>query len=95
MMCRTWMGSESCVNYRCPHNLFWESLKLNPAKVRITEKAREIRSCCCLIHERWTSEEIANAWGMTEQRVKQSEALAWSKVQGQNSCRQLKKVVVS
>ena len=61
MMCRRWIGSESCVNYKCPHNLFWEGLKLDPAKVRITQKAREIGSCCCLIHERWTSGEIANA----------------------------------
>jgi hypothetical protein len=94
-MCRKWIGSESCVNYKCPHNLFWEGLKLNAAKVRMTEKAREIGSCCCLIHERWTSGMIADAWGLPEQRVKQSEALAWNKVQGENSCSQLMKIMVS
>jgi len=26
-----------------PHNLFWEVLELNMSKIRITEKAREIR----------------------------------------------------
>jgi hypothetical protein len=94
-MCRRWIDSESCLNYNCPHNLFWQGLKLNLARVRITEKAREIGNCCCMIHERWTSGEIANAWGLKEQRVKRSEALAWRKVQGQNSCRQLRKVMVS
>jgi hypothetical protein len=94
MMCRRWIGSESCVNYKCPHNLFWKGLKLDPAKVRITEKAREIGSCCCLILDQWTAGEIADAWGWTEQRVKQFEGLAWRKVQEQNSYRELRNVKV-
>lgn len=94
-MCRRWSNSEPCMNYRCPHNLFWEGLRLNLDKIHITDKALEIGNCCCLVNEPWTAGEIANAWGMTEQRVKQSEALAWRKVQRQNSCRQLRKVMVS
>ena len=94
-MCRKRLSDKPCWNYKCPHNLFSEGLKLNVNKIHITKKAREIGNCCCLIHDRWTSGEIANAWGLTEQRVKQSEASAWRKVQGQNSCRQLRKVMVS
>ena len=94
-MCRRRSHSEPCMNYRCPHNLFWEGLRLNLDKIHITDKALEIGNCCCLINEPWTAGEIANVWGITEQRVKQSEALAWRKVKRQNSCRQLRKVMVS
>ncbi len=95
MMCRRWSDSEPCMNCRCPHNLFWVGLRLNLDKISITDKALEIGNCCCLINEPWTAGEIANAWGITEQRVKQSEASACRKVQRQNSCRQLRKVMVS
>ena len=94
-MCRRWSDFEPCTNFKCPNNLFWEDLKLNREKIQITDKALEIGNCSCLINEPWTAGEIANVWGMIEQKVKQSEALAWRKVQRQNSWRQLRKVMVS
>ncbi len=87
MMCRRWSDSEPCMNCSCPHNLFWVGLRLSLDKIHLTEKALEIGNCCCLINEPWTAGEIANAWGVKEQKVKQVEASAWKKVQRLNSCR--------
>ena len=42
-------------------------------KIRMTEKTLRIKNCCCLIHEPWTSEEIAEVWGLPKKRVEQSE----------------------
>jgi DNA-directed RNA polymerase sigma subunit (sigma70/sigma32) len=72
------------MNYKCPHNLFWEGLKLNLAKIKITEKALVIGSCCCLVHEPWTPEEIGTAWGLARERIKQCEAIALKKVREEN-----------
>lgn len=44
MMCGRRIDSEPCVNYKCSHNLFWEGLKLNRAKVKITEKALRLET---------------------------------------------------
>jgi hypothetical protein len=57
-MCERWVNFEPCVNYKCPHNLFWEGLKLNLNKILITNKAFGIRNCCCLINKSWTPKEI-------------------------------------
>jgi len=83
-MCRRRIHSDPCTNYKCPHNLFWEGLKLNLAKIKITEKALEIGNCCCLIHEPWTPEEIGTVWGLAGERIKQSEATALKKVKEGN-----------
>ena len=80
MMCGRRIDSEPCVNYKCPHNLFWEGLKLNRAKVKITEKALEIGNCCCLIYEPWTPEEIGTVWGLAGERINQSESMGWKKL---------------
>ena len=85
----------ACENFKCPHNLFWEDLKLSREKIRMTNKALEIRNCCCLIKRPWTPEEIAEAWGMTKERIKQSEAAAWRKVKVGSSGRPLKKATPS
>jgi len=79
-MCRRWVHSRPCVNYKCPHNLFWEGLKLNLNKIHITSKALEIKNCCCLISESWAPEEIGDIWGLTRKRIKQCEAMAWRKL---------------
>ena len=79
-MCKELHNATPCLNYKCPHNLFWEALKLDMDKIHMTEKAFRIKNCCCLIHEPWTSEEIATAWGLTTKGVRQSEGLAWRKV---------------
>jgi DNA-directed RNA polymerase sigma subunit (sigma70/sigma32) len=50
----------------------------------MTDKALEIRNCCCLIIHPWTPEEISEAWGLTSKRVKQCEATALKKVKEGN-----------
>ncbi len=82
-MCRRWLDSEPCKNYRCRNNLFWEDLELNREKIRMTDKAREIRNCCCLIMNPWTSEEVSNAWGLTREEIRRSEEEAFKKLQRQ------------
>src|SRR5512139_3663982 len=69
-----------CTNFKCPHNLFWEELSLDREKIQMTDKALEIRNCCCKIVDPWTPEEIAEAWGLAKERIKQSEAAAWRKL---------------
>jgi len=80
-MCRRWLDSEPCTNFKCPNNLFWEDLTLNREKIRMTDKALEIRNCCCLIIHRWTPEEISEAWGLTKEGIRRSEEEAFKKLQ--------------
>jgi hypothetical protein len=83
-MFRRWVNSEPCMNYKCPHHLFWEGLRLNLNKIRITNKALEIRNCCCLILHPWTPEEIGDVWGLTKKRISQCEVMGWRKVRKGN-----------
>ena len=94
-MCKEWPDSKPCLNYRCPHNLFWERLGLNRRKINLTNKALEIRNCCCLIKNPWTSEEIAKTWGLPKERIREFEAGAWRKVLKQNFHRHLSKGIYS
>jgi hypothetical protein len=80
-MCRRWLDSELCTNFKCPNNLFWEDLKLNREKIRMTDKALEIRNCCCSIIHPWTPEEISDAWGLTKEAIRRSEEEAFKKLQ--------------
>jgi hypothetical protein len=75
-MCKTKHDTEPCLNYECPHNLFWRGLKLNMGRIHLTEKALRIRNCCRFISKPWTPEEIAKAWGLTKREVKRSEQSA-------------------
>ena len=50
-------------------------------KIHLTEKALQIRNCCRLIHESWTSEEIAEAWGLATETVMRLETGAWERIQ--------------
>jgi len=70
-----------CTNFKCPHNLFWEELKLDRDKIQMTHKALEIRNCCCLIMHPWTPEEISEAWGLTREGIGRSEEEAFEKLQ--------------
>ena len=79
-MCRRWRDPEPCMNDRCPNNLFWKDLKLDGEKIRMTDKALEIRNCCCLITTPWTSEEISNTWGLTREQINRSEEEAFKKL---------------
>jgi len=72
-MCNQIHGSTPCLNTQCSHNLFWDGLKLNVDKIRMTEKAFRIRNCCRFIKEPWTSEEIAEVWGLPKRRIEHSE----------------------
>jgi len=75
-MCSQLLETKPCLNYTCPHNVFWEGLKLDRQRFHTTEKALRIKNCCCLIHEPWTSEEIAKLWGLKTRTIKRSEELA-------------------
>ena len=92
-MCRELIGLKICFNHKCSHNLFWEGLKLKTDKIHLSKKALEIGNCCRLIHGRWSSEEIAEVWGLTKKKVKQSEASAWRKLHRASLNRQLKQAV--
>ena len=70
-----------CTNFKCPHNLFWEELSLDRGKIQITDKAIEIRNCCCKIVHPWTQEEISGAWGLTKRTIRKSEEEARRKLQ--------------
>ncbi len=70
-----------CTNFKCPHNLFWEELNLDRDKIQMTDKALEIRNCCCLIIHPWTPEEISEAWGLKRENVMCSEEEAFKKLQ--------------
>jgi hypothetical protein len=83
-MCRKWLDSEPCLDYKCPHNLFWEGLKLDLKKINITIKALEIRNCCCLMREPWAPEEIGDIWGLTRKRIRHCEIIAWRKIRQGN-----------
>jgi DNA-directed RNA polymerase sigma subunit (sigma70/sigma32) len=83
------------MNYGCPHNLFWEGLRLNLNKIHMTDKALTIGNCCCLIDEPWTPEEIGDIWGLTRKRVRQCEEIAWDKMQKESPNKQLKRPLVS
>lgn len=79
-MCIELLFDLPCTNFKCSNNLFWEDLKLNREKIRMTDKALEIRNCCCLIMNPWTSEEISNAWGLTREEIRRSEQEALKKL---------------
>jgi hypothetical protein len=70
-----------CKNFKCPHNLFWEELSLDKEKMQMTDKALEIRNCCCKIVHSWTLEEISDAWGLTKDEIERSEEEAFRKLQ--------------
>jgi len=74
------LDSEPCVNYRCPHNLLWDGLKLNLSEIQITDKTLEIGNCCCFVHEPWAPEEIGTAWGVAEERISRCESKSWKRL---------------
>jgi hypothetical protein len=47
----------------------------------MTDKAFEIRNCCCLIIRPWTPEEISDAWGLTREGIRRSQEKAFRKLQ--------------
>jgi len=47
----------------------------------MTDKALEIRNCCCSIIHPWTPEEISDAWGLTKEAIRYSEEGAFRKLQ--------------
>ena len=80
-MCTALSFDLYCTNFKCPHNLFWEELSLDRDKIQMTDRALEIRNCCCLIMNPWTSGEISNAWGLTREEIRRSEEEAFKKLQ--------------
>ena len=80
-MCTELSFNLYCTNFKCPHNLFWEGLRLDRDKIQMTDKALEIRNCCRLIIDPWTLEEISEAWGLKRERVTCSEEEALKKLQ--------------
>jgi hypothetical protein len=47
----------------------------------MTDKALEIRNCCCKIIRAWTPEEIGDAWGLSGETIRCSEEKAFRKLQ--------------
>lgn len=86
-MCLAELESHPCLNYKCRHNLFWTGLKLNMDRVHMTEKALQIRNCCCLINEPWTYVEIAEIWGVSKKKIEQSEKSGTKKLRRRNYIR--------
>jgi len=80
-MCTALSFDLYCTNFKCPHNLFWEELNLDRDKIQMTDRALEIRNCCCLIIHPWTPEEISDAWGLTREGIRRSEEQAFKKLQ--------------
>ena len=80
-MCKVLSSDLYCTNFKCRNNLFWEELSLDRDKIRMTDKALEIRNCCCLITHPWTPEEISEAWGLKRESVMCSEGEALKKLQ--------------
>jgi len=80
-MCTVLSCDLYCMNFKCPHNLFWEELNLDREKIQMTDKALEIRNCCCLIIHPWTPEEISEAWGLKREGIRRSEEEAFKKLQ--------------
>ncbi len=80
-MCTVLSSDLYCTNFKCPHNLFWEELSLDRDKIQLTDKALQIRNCCCLITNPWTPEEISEAWGLTREGIGRSEEEAFKKLQ--------------
>jgi len=79
-MCTALSLNLYCTNFKCPHNLFWEELSLDRDKIQMTDKAIEIRNCCCKIVHPWTPEEISDAWGLTKKAIMRSEEEAFRKI---------------
>ncbi len=80
-MCTELSFHSYCTNFKCPHNLFWEELSLDRDQIQMTNKALEIRNCCCRIIRPWTPEEISDAWGLTKETIMHSEEEAFTKLQ--------------
>ncbi len=80
-MCNVLSSNLYCTNFKCPHNLFWDGLSLDRNKIQMTDKALEIRNCCCKIIRPWTPEEIGDAWGLTGEVIRGSEGEAFRKLQ--------------
>jgi len=80
-MCKVLSFDLYCTNFKCPHNLFWEGLSLDRDKIQMTDKALEIRNCCCRIIHPWTPEEISDAWGLPEEAIRHFEEGAFRKLQ--------------
>ena len=80
-MCTVLSFDSYCTNFKCPHNLFWEGLTLDREKIQMTDKALEIRNCCCLITHPWTLEEISEAWGLIRGEISRSAEEAFRKLQ--------------
>ncbi len=86
-MCRERLALGPCWNVKCPHNLFWEKLKLR--RIHVTARALEISNCCCLIREPWAPEEIEAVWGLPTAEIKRCEERAWRKISEKNHAAQL------
>jgi hypothetical protein len=94
-MYRRRLAPKPCLNYKCSHNLFWKGLRLNPKKLKITNRSLEIGNCCCLIKEPWTAEEIGEVWGLTMEKITWCEGMAWEKIHEKNARGQSDRTVFS
>ena len=94
-MCRALSFDLFCTNFKCPHNLFGEELRLDRSKIQMTDKALEIGNSCRRIIYPWTPEEIGEAWGLTQKAITQCEVTAWRKLKKDCLYKPLKKPIFS
>ena len=92
-MCQERFASGPCWNFKCPHNLFWERLKLRADKIHITKKALEIGNCCRLINKPWTPEEIEAVWGLPRAEIRRCKETAWRKIYKKNGREDANKLI--
>jgi hypothetical protein len=94
-MCGRRLAPKPCMNYQCPHNLFWKGLNLNPENFKITNRALEIGNCCWLINEPWSEEDIREAWGLPTENIIRCEGMAWRKIHKKDGWEQSYRPVLS
>ena len=94
-MNRRQLVSKPCMDYQCPHNLFWKGLRLKPEKFKITNRSLGIGNCCCLINEPWTAEEIREVWGLPMEKIMRCEEIARIKLHNKDGWRQPDQAIFS
>ena len=74
-MCADSEGNQPCRKYDCPHNLFYNRLRLG-TRFKETPLAASWKNCDLNIDRKCKLREIAEMWGMSKERVRQIEERA-------------------
>lgn len=60
-------GAMACMNYDCPHNVFWKKTGTAPKDHPLVE---EIDGCMLNVEREYTLEEIGQIYGLCRERVR-------------------------